>query len=131
MCFKNSQHKVHTLVNIDEDTNICFDGEDSDICAVGPGTNDNVAYASIDTNTSTCNRYMDNVTYNGLIKQATELCTTVKYSQEYCRIAGMTITGCTKIIQMKDDFRMTFSQLPSTQTDFTIIDVDTFYWVHK
>ena len=51
---QNSRHKVHSLVNIYEGTNNFFDGEDNDIYALGPGTNDNVAYASIDSNKSIC-----------------------------------------------------------------------------
>ena len=85
-----------------------FDGEYSDICAVKPGTNTNVSYASIDSNKSSCSRYRDNFTRNDLMKQVTELCTTVQYRQEYCIMVFRTFVECTKKIQMKENFRVIF-----------------------
>ena len=47
------------------------------MCAVVSGTNDHVAYASVDINKSTCRRYRGNVTYNDIMTQVTQLFTTV------------------------------------------------------
>ena len=74
MCLQNSGHKDDTLVNTYECTNNCFDEEVSDIYAVGLGTNNNVAYASIYMNNSTCHKSRDNVTYNDLKLSSLLLC---------------------------------------------------------
>ena len=37
-----------------------------------------------------------------------------------------TVAEWTKNIQMKENFRMIFVQLPSIHTDYTVADIDTF-----
>ena len=91
MCFQNGAIKDHSLVIAYEGSNNSIDGEDSDIYTLGPGTNDNVAYTSIDSNKSTCQRYKDNITYNYLMKKVTMLCTIAQYNQEYCRMLISTV----------------------------------------
>ena len=77
MCPQSIGIKDHSLGNTDEGTNNFFDGEDSDIRAVGLATNNNVVYTLIDSNKSARHRYQDNTVYNDLMKQVTNLCTTV------------------------------------------------------
>ena len=62
MCPQNIGIKDHSLGNTDEGTNNCFDGEGSDIHALESGTNDDVTYASIDSNNLTYHRYKNNFT---------------------------------------------------------------------
>ena len=44
MCLQNSVIKDHNLVNTDKGNNNFIDGEYSDICALVPGANANIAH---------------------------------------------------------------------------------------
>ena len=53
------------------------------------------------------------ITYNDLMKHTTDLCSTVQYSQEYCKMVMSTIDELNKKIFLKEIFHIVFVQIPS------------------